>query len=104
MSQLIQNTRKHLYADVKVKSAITAAPFGSFLIALNLINHLGKSKLYLLERKTCDTFSSYVTKEFLKINHHFDCNSKHLIYLMSCKVCGKQYVRSATQRFKFPMG
>ena len=33
--------------------------------------------------------------------HYFDCNSKCLIYLMSCKVCGKQYVGSTTDRFRF---
>ena len=82
-------------------------------------SHLVRSKLYPLERKTgsrkckfqrcltcknvqeCDTFSSFVTKESFKINHHFDCNNKCLIYLMSCKVCGKQYVGSTTERFIF---
>ena len=35
------------------------------------------------------------------MNHHFDCNSKCLIYLLSCRVCGKQYVGSTTERFRF---
>ena len=43
----------------------------------------------------------HVTKETFKINHYFDCNSKSLIYLISCKVCGKQYVESTMGRFKF---
>ena len=51
--------------------------------------------------RECDTFSSFATKESFKINHHFDCNSKCLIYLLSCRVCGKQYVGSTTERFKF---
>ena len=34
------------------------------------------------------------------MNHCFDSGSKRLIYLMSCKVCGKQYVGSTTERFK----
>ena len=38
-----------------------------------------------------DTFSSFVTKSACKINHNFNCNSKCLIYLLSCKTCGKQY-------------
>ena len=37
---------------------------------------------------------SHVTKETFKINHYFACNSKSLIYLISCKVCDKQYVGS----------
>ena len=42
--------------------------------------------------KECYEFSSHVTEEIFKINHCFDCNSKCLIYLMSCKECAKQYV------------
>ena len=49
----------------------------------------------------CDTFTSHVTKEASKINHHFHCNSKCLVYLLSCKVCGKQYVGSTTDKFRF---
>ena len=119
LGKLIQNNIKHLYADVKVISGFTPAPFGSFRTARNLRIHLVRSKLYPLERKTgsqkfkfqrcltcknvqeCDTFSSYITKESSIINHHFNCNSKCLIYLMSCKLCGKQYVESTTERFRF---
>ena len=36
-----------------------------------------------------------------KINHYFDYYSKSLIYLISCKVYGKQYVGSTTERFRF---
>ena len=49
----------------------------------------------------CDTFTSHVTKESFKINHRFNCNSKCLVYLLSCKVCGKQYVGSTTDKFRF---
>ena len=119
LGKLIQNNIKHLYADVKVRSVVTAAPFASFRAAHNLRSHLVRSKLYPSERKagsrkckfqrclTCknvqkyDTFSSYITKESFKINYHFDCNGKCLICLKSCKVCGKQYVGSTTERFRF---
>ena len=47
-------------------------------------------------KKCYDELSlGHVTKETFKINHYFDCNSKCLIYLLSCKVCGKHYVGSA---------
>ena len=36
-----------------------------------------------------------------KINYHFNCNSKCLIYLFSCKVCGKQYVGFTTDKFRY---
>ena len=34
------------------------------------------------------------------INHHLNCNDKCLIYLLSCKVCGLQYVGSATDKLR----
>ena len=46
-----------------------------------------------------DTFESFQTKRQYKINHHLDCNDKCLIYLLSCKICGLQYVGSITDRF-----
>ena len=48
-----------------------------------------------------DVFQSFVTKESYKINHKFDCDSKCIIYLFSCKACGLQYVGSTVQRFCF---
>ena len=117
--KLIQNNIKHVYADVRVRTVFTPAPFASFRTACNLRSHLVRSKLYPLERKTgsrkckfqlcltcknvqeCNTFSGFVTKESFKINYHFDCNSKCLMYLMLCKVYGKQYVGSTTERFRF---
>ena len=97
LGKLIQNNIKHLYADVKVRTVFTYASFASFRTARNLRSHLVRSKLYPLERKTgsrkckfqrrltCknvheyNTFSSFITKESFKINHHFDCNGKCLI-------------------------
>ena len=38
-----------------------------------------------------EIFSSTVTGETYKINHHLCCNGKCLIYLLTCNVCGKQY-------------
>ena len=84
------------------------------------VSLLVRSKLYPLQRTTgsykcntlrcqvgknvkeCYEFSNHVTQETFKINHYLDCNSKSLIYLISCKVCGKQYVGPATERFSFP--
>ena len=47
-----------------------------------------------------DTFSSFVTKSAYKINHNFNCNSKCLIYLLSCKTCGKQYTGKTVDKFR----
>ena len=48
-----------------------------------------------------DGFQSFVTKKNYEINHKFDCDSKCLIYLFSCKTCGLQYVGSAAKRFHY---
>ena len=45
-----------------------------------------------------DTFESFQTKQKYKINHHLNCNDKCLIYLLSCKICGLQYVGSTDDR------
>ena len=47
-----------------------------------------------------DTFKSTNTGEEFKINHEFNCNSKNVIYLLSCKVCGIQYVGQTRDRFR----
>ena len=81
--------------------------------ARKLSSYLIHAKLYLLERKresnksgkmrclVCnnigktDTFTGIVTGESFKINH-LCCNDKCFIYLLSCKVCEKQYTGKTT--------
>ena len=41
-------------------------------------------------------FTCFATKRKYKIKGTLKCDSRNIIYLMSCKCCGKQYVRSAT--------
>ena len=45
------------------------------------------------------TFSSFVTKSAQKNNHNFNCSSKCIIYLLSCKKCGKQYTGKIVDMF-----
>ena len=47
-----------------------------------------------------DIFRSFQAKEQYNINHQLNCNDKCLIYLLSCKVCGFQYVCSTTDKFR----
>ena len=47
-----------------------------------------------------DVFQSFQTKEQNKINHQLKCNDKCLIFLLSCNVCGLQYVGSTTNKFR----
>ena len=119
ISKIIEKHIKDLYADSYVRSVFTSLSFVYFCSVRNLRSHLVRSKLYPEERKigtfhcnspcclTCnnvkeyDTFTSHVTKETFKINHHFSCNSRCLIYLFSCKVFGKQYVGSIADKFMY---
>ena len=50
--------------------------------------------------KETDNFESFVTKKVYKINYSFNCDSKCLIYLFSCKVCGIQYIVFTVDRFR----
>ena len=45
-------------------------------------------------------FESFQTKRQYKINHHLDYNDKCLIYSLSYKICGLQYVGSTSDRFR----
>ena len=119
ISKIIKKHIKHLHADPEVRSVFTPLPFVFFRSVRNLRRHLVRSKLYSQEWKIgscicnsprcltcnnikeCDTFTSHVTKETFKIINHFNCNSKCLIYLFSCKVCKKQYAGSTIDKFRY---
>ena len=48
-------------------------------------------------------FTGFANKRKYKIKGILKCDSKNVIYLISCKCCGKQYVRSLTgfkERFR----
>ena len=34
------------------------------------------------------------------INYQLDCNSNNVVYLLTCKVCGLQYVGSTSTKFR----
>ena len=48
-----------------------------------------------------NTFTNNVTREIYKINHKLNCDDNCLIYLWSCKCCGKQYVGETTGSFRY---
>ena len=66
---------------------------------------MGSSKCVSKRCQVClnvsetDIFESYQRKRQYKINHHLNCDDECLIYLLSFKICGLQYVGSATDRF-----
>ena len=115
---MIRKNLQLLYADEDVKRVFSPALFVSFKSTRNLKNCLVRSKIYPLERKVgsekckskrclvclnvseTDGFQSFLTKEQYEINRQLNCNDKCLIYLLSCKVCGLQYVGSTTDTFR----
>ena len=82
-------------------------------------SYLVRAKLYPLDgvvgstkcgKKRCEvcmnfskmnTFTSNVPSETYKINHKRTCDDNCLIYLLSCKCCGKQYVGGTTDSFRY---
>ena len=45
-------------------------------------------------------FRSTNTQKKYKINQSLDCNSKYIVYLVTCKKCAGQYVGKSSQLFK----
>ena len=78
-----------------------------------------RAKLYPLDRvvgstkcgkKRCEvcvnvsetnSFTSNITGETHKTNHKLNCDDNCLIYLLSCKHYGKQYVGETTDIFRY---
>ena len=104
----IMKKLEHLLCqDESVKRVFTPPSMVSYRSARKLSSYVVRAKLYPLERKrgsykcgnlrclVCsnieetDTFTSTVTGESFKINHHLCCNDKRLIYVLTCKVCKK---------------
>ena len=123
LCHLRQTIRKNLfllYQDEEVKRVFTPAPFVSFRTARTLSTHLVRAKVYPVEERlvgsrkclryrcqVCknnvetDTFQSFVDKKVYKINDRFTCSDKCLVYLLSCKVCGRQYTGQTVDEFRY---
>ena len=85
--------------------------------ARKTIRYLDGAKLYPLERhvgsfkcggRRCNVclnvtetekFTSASTNETYEINHDFNCNESSLIYLITLKICRKQYVGQTVDIF-----
>ena len=42
----------------------------------------------------------FANKSAYQISHNFNCNSKCLIYLLSCKTCSKKYTGKTVDKFR----
>ena len=116
LSSIIHRNLYLLHMNQEVKNVFTPGPTVSYRKARK-ISYLVRAKLYPLERKfgsekcdksrceVClnieetDTFMSTTTGGSFKINHKLNCDDNSLIYLLTCKCCGKQYAGESTDEF-----
>ena len=50
--------------------------------------------------KNTSTFKSKHSNDVYQIKKNFNCNSKMVVYLTECRVCGKQYNGSTVTKFR----
>ena len=62
-------------------------------------NHGGRGRGCMLcpRLKEGKNFSSTYTGQTYRVRHHLTCKSRYVVYLITCKDCGKQYVGKTTQ-------
>ena len=60
----------------------------------NFVSHVATSK------DVGATFKSSVDKKQYIINHNLNCDDKYIVYLLTCEVCGLQYVGQTTNKFR----
>ena len=116
---LINKYLNILYVDENATEVFMPGPMVVFCISRKLGSYLVRAKLCSLERvtgsckchgkrcamclnfKEVSNFTRSVTHETSKTNHKFDCDSKCLIYLLTCKQCSEQYVGQIIDDFRF---
>ena len=101
------------------EKGFSTKPMISFRSARKLSNYLVRAKMYPINRivgskncgsKRCEvcvnvnersTFTSTVTgEETFIINHKFDCNTRYLVYLLTCRKHKIQYVGQTVDQFR----
>ena len=77
--------------------------------ALLDINEVGRCKPCSGKRPPCQlcsnmkntsTFKSKHSNQVYQIKKNFNCNSKMVVYLIECRICGKQYNGSTVTKFR----
>lgn len=116
---LVINKNLHiLYLDREAGKVFTPEPFAEFRTSCNLRSYLVRGKVPpLVGEKGCkkcneprcltyqniqetDIFKCTVDGKQYKVNHLFNCDSKCVVYLLTCRVCKKQYVGLTTDKFR----
>ena len=89
------NNLSNILVSAKLHKPSTAANAnrGSFRCGNNCL-----TCNYINDGLTNYTFTSAGETRF--INHHIDCNSKNVIYMIQCNHCHKQYIGETKRRLK----
>ena len=116
--EILQKTHRHTLKSQRLTAVLPSPPGLAFRNAKTLKDHLVRSKLKITYekpgvticgRKNCeichilhqgDIFESSNTGKQYKINFLFNCNSRNVVYLLTCKICEKQYVGSTVSKFR----
>ena len=118
MGKYIRRNLTALYQTKKLKEVFTPSPFVSFRNCKTVKDKLVRAKLpptndkkgtFHCKHGAClvcnniketNTFESAVTGTQYAVNFNFNCNSKAVIYLITCRVCKIQYVGESTTKFR----
>ena len=117
--EILQKAHRHTLKSPRLAAVLPAPPRLAFRNSKTLRDKLVRSRLrtgndkapgiYKCGNKRCeicnllelgDTFSSTVTNKEYRLNFPFDCNSHCVVYLLTCKICKKQYVGSTITKFR----
>ena len=84
-----------------LKDHLVRAKLKKINVAVNGMVKCGGKKCRVCESIVVgNTCRSTVQQRVFCINHHFDCNSQGVIYLITCGKCSKQYVGSTITTFR----
>ena len=117
--ELLRNAQHHVYQSARLAKVLKSLPRVTFrnkktskdrLVRSKLRNEseveTGHFKCNSKRREVCNyiepgsKLKSFVTQKLYKINFRFDCKSSDVIYLISCKICGRQYTGTTMTRFR----
>ena len=116
--EILQKAHRYALKSQRLTAVLPSPPRLAFRNAKTFKDHLVRSKLKttyekpevtICGRKNCeicyilhqgDTFESSNSGKQHKINFSFNCNSRNVVYLLTCKICEKQYVGSAVTKFR----
>ena len=116
--EILQKTHRHTLKSQRLTAVFPSPPRLAFCNAKTLKDHPIRSKLKttyekpgvtICGRKNCeiwhilheeDIFESSKTGKQYKINFSFNCNSRNVVYLLTCQTCEKQYDSSTVTKFK----